>query len=128
MQLIKPLIISLTLTLLLSSCSGPKLNSVSDAANPPPIVVEKAVPVPVSIPKVSKPQKPNLVSPRLKVINGSNYNEFFQSQIVKNPNQAFVVITVKDYENLSVNIEKMKAFMSQQNDIINYYESAIAGY
>jgi len=38
---------------------------------------------------------------------------------------AYVVLSMKDYENLALNIADLRRFLEQQNEIIVYYENAI---
>lgn len=120
MQQMKLLLISLISLALLTSCGTTQTKSLAS----PPVIIEKAVPI--QVPLAKRPEVPNLVSPRINVINGGNYKEFWETQLVKNPNASYVAISVKDYENLSVNLAKMKAYMSQQNDVIHYYEKALS--
>ena len=38
---------------------------------------------------------------------------------------AFFVISVKDYENLALNMADIKRYLEQQNELIIYYETAV---
>ena len=38
---------------------------------------------------------------------------------------AFVALSMKDYENLALNISDLRRFLNQQNEIIVYYEKAV---
>ena len=38
---------------------------------------------------------------------------------------AFVALSMKDYENLALNVAELKRFLNQQTDIIVYYEEAV---
>ena len=38
---------------------------------------------------------------------------------------AYVVLSMKDYENLALNIADLRRFLEQQNEIIVYYEEAL---
>ena len=38
---------------------------------------------------------------------------------------AFVALSMKDYENLALNIADIKRYLEQQNQIILYYEKAV---
>lgn len=117
----KLLLISLISLALLTSCGVTKTQT---SLASPPVIIEK--PVPIQVPLAKRPEVPNLVSPKINVINGGNYKEFWETQLVKNPNASYVAITVKDYERLSVNLAKLKAYASQQNDVIRYYERALS--
>ena len=39
---------------------------------------------------------------------------------------AFVALSMRDYENLALNIADLKRFLEQQNEIIVYYEKALS--
>ena len=38
---------------------------------------------------------------------------------------AYVVSSMKDYENLAINIADLRRYLEQQNEIIVYYEDAL---
>ncbi len=38
---------------------------------------------------------------------------------------AYVVLSMKDYENLAINVADLRRFLEQQNEIIVYYENAV---
>lgn len=38
---------------------------------------------------------------------------------------AYVVLSMKDYENLALNIADLRRYLEQQNEIIVYYEDAV---
>jgi len=38
---------------------------------------------------------------------------------------AFVALSVKDYENLALNVAELRRFINQQKEIIVYYEKAV---
>jgi len=38
---------------------------------------------------------------------------------------AFVALSVKDYENLALNVSELRRFINQQKEIIVYYEEAM---
>ena len=104
----------LTATMLLSGCLG---------NTPQTVTITETVPV--NIPIVNKPAKPDLVSPKIYVVNNSNYSEFVDRFTKANGEIVFVAISIKDYENLSINLEEIKAYLKKQNEIIVYYEDAI---
>jgi tRNA threonylcarbamoyladenosine modification (KEOPS) complex Cgi121 subunit len=43
----------------------------------------------------------------------------------ENGETVYIAISVKDYENLSLNMAEIKRFLEQQNNIIVYYEDSI---
>ena len=44
----------------------------------------------------------------------------------KNGPDAYIAISVKDYENLSLNFAELRRYIEQQKEIIVYYENAVA--
>jgi|TARA_B100001939_G_scaffold195368_1_gene168115 hypothetical protein len=38
---------------------------------------------------------------------------------------AYVVLSMKDYENLAINIADLRRYLEQQTEIIVYYENAV---
>jgi len=43
----------------------------------------------------------------------------------KNGEVAYIAISVKDYENLSLNFAELRRYIEQQKEIIVYYEEAV---
>jgi len=39
---------------------------------------------------------------------------------------AFIALSVKDYENLALNIAELRRYINQQGEIIIYYEEAVS--
>lgn len=55
-----------------------------------------------------------------------NYQEFKKEFEAKNGSDAYIAISVKDYENLSLNFAELRRYIEQQKQIIVYYEDAVA--
>lgn len=77
-----------------------------------------------TIPTVARPKPINLTDTRLYVVNKDNLEEFLKEFEEVNGNRAFVAFSVKDYENLSLNIAELRRYIKQQGEIILYYEEA----
>lgn len=108
-------LIALCGILVLSSCAKPEPDvAVSTEIVKPDITIMK------------KPKPVNLVAPRFYVVNEDNYQEFISEFFVKNGTKTIVAMSVKDYENMSLNIAELRRYIQQQNEIIVYYEDALA--
>lgn len=78
-----------------------------------------------TVPIVARPKPINLTDTRLYVVNKDNLEEFLAEFEEVNGNRAFVAFSVKDYENLALNIAELRRFIKQQGEIIIYYEEAV---
>jgi hypothetical protein len=76
------------------------------------------------VPTVARPKPIRLTDTQLYVVNKDNLEEFLKEFEEKNGNVAFVAFSVKDYENLSLNIAELRRYIGQQKEIIIYYENA----
>lgn len=108
-------ILTITALLLISGCLK--------APEPETITITQQVPV--DIPIVNQPSPPQLISPKIYVVTSENYDEFVKRFSDANGELVFVAISIKDYENLSLNLEEIKAYLLKQREIIVYYENAI---
>lgn len=59
-------------------------------------------------------------------MSAENYQEFRKEFEAKNGSDAYIAISVKDYENLSLNFAELRRYIEQQKQIIVYYEDAVA--
>jgi hypothetical protein len=78
-----------------------------------------------TVPTVARPKPINLTDTRLYVVNTGNLEEFLTEFEEVNGNRAFIAFSVKDYENLSLNIAELRRYIKQQGEIIIYYEEAV---
>ena len=62
---------------------------------------------------------------KIYVVNKDNYEEFVKEFESKNGETAWIAISVKDYENLSLNFAELRRYIEQQKEIIVYYEEAV---
>jgi hypothetical protein len=79
----------------------------------------------VQIPTVARPKPVQLIDTRIYVVNADNLEEFIAEFKDTNGDLAFIALSVKDYENLALNIAELRRFMNQQTDVIIYYEESI---
>ena len=79
----------------------------------------------VQIPTVSRPKPLNLSDTRVFVVTKENFKEFEKEFTELYGDLAFVALSMKDYENLALNISDLRRFINQQNEIIVYYEKAV---
>ena len=79
----------------------------------------------VQIPIVAHPKPLQLNDTRVFVVNKDNYEEFVEEFTSIYGELAFVALSMKDYENLALNIADIKRYLEQQKEIILYYEEAV---
>lgn len=60
------------------------------------------------------------------VVNENNLNEFMERIKAEGGTVAFMAITPKGYENLSIGIGELRRYILQQKEIIVYYEKAVS--
>ena len=106
----------LLLSLLVSSCtSWPKLTQIEVQT----VEVERNIPI------QNRPRQLNLSNITWYVVTEENFEEFKKRYEKENGMFLFYVISVKDYETLSLNMAEIKRYIEQQKQIIIYYEKAI---
>lgn len=85
----------------------------------------KTVEVKRKIPLQGKPKPMQMNSLHFYVVTPDNIDKFKKVFEKENGNLVFYAISVRDYENLSLNISELDRYLKQQNEIIVYYEKAI---
>ena len=106
----------LLLSLLVSSCtSWPKFTQIEVQT----VEVERNIPI------QNRPRQLNLSNITWYVVTKENFEEFKKRSEKENGMFLFYVISVKDYEALSLNMAEIKRYIEQQKQIIIYYEKAI---
>ena len=75
---------------------------------------------------VARPKPLRLTDTRIFVVTKDNYDEFVKDFTEVYGDLAYVAISMKDYENLALNIAEMRRFLNQQKQIIIYYEKAVS--
>lgn len=79
----------------------------------------------LQVPVVSRPKPLQLIDTRVRVVTKENLEEFLIEFEQQYGDIAFTVLSMKDYENLALNIAELKRFIGQQDEIIVYYEEAL---
>ena len=79
----------------------------------------------VQIPTVSRPKPLQLTDTRIFVVTEDNFDAFIEEFKEVYGEVAYVALSMRDYENLALNIAELKRFIEQQNQIIVYYEKAV---
>jgi len=111
------MILSLSLTLMLTSgCS---------LLRPEPKIVTVTNTVKTTVPIVAQPKAVQLNDVKIYVVSKENYEEFVKEFEAKNGADAYIAISVKDYENLALNFAELRRYIEQQKQIIVYYENAV---
>ena len=77
------------------------------------------------IPTVARPKAVQLNDVKIYVVSKENYDEFVTEFEKKNGGDAYIAISVKDYENLALNFAELRRYIEQQKQIIVYYEEAV---
>lgn len=109
-------LVILTSLIFLSGCSGLK---------PEPEVKIVTQIQKTQIPTVTRPKAVQLTDTRVFVVTKDNYDEFVKEFTEVYGELAFVALSMKDYENLALNIAEIKRYLQQQTEIIVYYENAV---
>ena len=92
---------------------------------PEPKVVTVTKTIERTIPTVPFPKQVQLNDIKIYVVSKENYEEFVKEFEAKNGGDAYIAISVKDYENLSLNFAELRRYIEQQKQIILYYEEAV---
>lgn len=77
------------------------------------------------VPVVERPKPVNLIDTRIYVVNKDNFESFREEFIALNGDLAFVALSIRDYENLALNVAELRRYINQQTKIILYYEKAV---
>ena len=76
------------------------------------------------MPPAARPKPVQMNNIKIYVVNKDNYDIFVEEFAKKNGELVYIAISVKDYENLSLNIAELRRYLNQQKEIIVYYEEA----
>ena len=74
---------------------------------------------------VAHPKALQLNDTRVFVVTKDNFEEFQKEFTEIYGDLAFVALSMKDYENLALNIADIKRYLEQQKEIIVYYEKEV---
>ena len=78
------------------------------------------------MPTVSRPKPTQLNDVRVYVVNERELDSFIAEFKQRHGELAFVALSMKDYENLALNIAELRRYINQQTKIIVYYEESVA--
>ena len=92
---------------------------------PEPQIVTVTKTVKTTVPIVARPKGVLLNDVKIYVVSADNLEEFKKEFEAKNGSDAYIAISVKDYENLSLNFAELRRYIEQQKQIIVYYEEAV---
>lgn len=112
---LKPLLAVMAVLLFLTGCTSfrePEIKVVTQ--------IEKT-----TVPTVARPKPIDLVDTRVYVVTKDNYESFVKEFTEEHGELAYVVLSMKDYENLAINIADLRRYIEQQTEIIVYYENAV---
>lgn len=90
-----------------------------------PEIVTVTNTVKTTVPVVARPKGVQLNDVKIYVVNADNYDEFVVDFAAKNGALVYIAISVKDYENLSLNFAELRRYIEQLQQIIVYYEEAV---
>ena len=79
-----------------------------------------------TVPVVARPKPLQLNDTRVFVVTKDNYEEFQKEFTAIYGDFVFVALSMKDYENLVLNVADIKRYLEQQKEIIVYYEKAVS--
>ena len=74
---------------------------------------------------VARPKPLQLVDTQVRVVTKDTLEDFLKEYKEQYGEIAFVVLSMKDYENLALNIADIRRYLNQQTEIIVYYENAV---
>jgi hypothetical protein len=93
---------------------------------PPAKVITVTKTLRTEVPIVARPKQVQLNDIKIYVVSKVNYAEFVKTYAKKNGADSYIALSVKDYENLSLNFAELRRYIEQQKQIIVYYENAVA--
>jgi len=79
-----------------------------------------------NIPLQNRPRQLNLSNITWYVVTDQNFEEFKEKFIKQNGEFLFFTLSVRDYETLALNMADIKRYVTQQKQIIIYYEKALS--
>jgi len=94
-------------------------------SRPEPKIVTVTNTVKTTVPIVARPKAANLNDVKIYVVTKENIDQFEQDFAKKNGSLVYIAISIKDYENLSLNFAELRRYIEQQQQIIVYYEEAV---
>lgn len=77
------------------------------------------------VPTVSRPKPVQLTDTKVYVVTKDNLESFIKEFSELHGEVAFVALSMRDYENLALNVAELRRYINQQTEIIVYYEEAV---
>lgn len=74
---------------------------------------------------MARPKPVQLNDVKVHVVNKENYEDFVKEFEQENGQLAYVALSMRDYENLALNVAELRRYINQSIDIIVYYEEAV---
>ena len=114
----------LILTLLISSTACSTFSAFNNRVKQLEIFAEPVERAP--IPTQPPPAPVRLKDVQWYVVSEENFEDFKERITDRQGMLVWYAITVNDYESLSVNLQEIRRYIVQQQELINYYEEAIS--
>jgi hypothetical protein len=77
------------------------------------------------VPTVARPKPVQLIDTKVYVVNQDILDDFISEFKDTYGDIAFVALSMRDYENLALNVAELRRYINQQTQIIVYYEDAV---
>lgn len=74
---------------------------------------------------MSRPKPVQLIDTKVYVVNEDILDAFIAEFKDTHGDVAFVALSMRDYENLALNVSELRRYINQQTNIIVYYEDAV---
>lgn len=85
----------------------------------------ESTPVPIQITKAARPRPVDLQDVKFMVVTVDNFEEWLRKYNMDTGEDAVYVISINDYEKLTVNFAELRRYIRQQGQVIIYYETII---
>ena len=97
------------------------------ASTPVTEVLIKTKPIEIEIAQPERPTEIKLERPKWFVVNQTNLEEFLaEIRRIQSDDPVFFAFTPQDYQKMSYNLQELRRYVLQQNEIIIYYEKMTA--
>lgn len=108
----------LSSAILLASC-GVVGNDAEPRIVSQPVIIERNIPI------QPRPRGVTLSSVKWHVVTDDNIDAFIEEVSITADQYVFMTISVKDYEKLALNLDELRRYIEQQNQVIVYYEESV---
>jgi len=78
-----------------------------------------------TVPLATRPKPVQLNDVKIYVVNEANFDDFIKRFKEENGQVAYVALSMRDYENLALNVAELRRYINQQTQVIVYYEEAV---